>query len=158
MADIFSPSKRSMVMSHIRGRGNLTTELRLAKLLRRSGIKGWRRHAHLPGTPDFCFPKSHICVFVHGCFWHSCPHCGKRSKTRARYWNDKLRQNRARDIRVARKLRALGYRVITIWECRLRTTSNATTQIRKLARFLHFPPTMLPAGYKGWSGISPASR
>ncbi|NBX69851.1 MAG: very short patch repair endonuclease, partial [Proteobacteria bacterium] len=30
-------------MSRIRGRGNEKTEVRLARLLREAGIKGWRR-------------------------------------------------------------------------------------------------------------------
>ena len=45
MSDVFSKAKRSEVMSRIRSRGNKDTELALAKLLRRHGITGWRRHA-----------------------------------------------------------------------------------------------------------------
>ena len=45
MPDVFTKAKRSEVMSRIRGRGNKDTELALAKLLRRHGIKDWRRHA-----------------------------------------------------------------------------------------------------------------
>jgi hypothetical protein len=44
-ADVFSKKKRSEVMSRIRSRGNRDTELALAKLLRRHGITGWRRHS-----------------------------------------------------------------------------------------------------------------
>ncbi|HEX5398781.1 MAG TPA: very short patch repair endonuclease [Verrucomicrobiae bacterium] len=47
MADVFSIAKRSQVMSRIRSRGNKETELALAKLLRRHGIKGWRRHVQV---------------------------------------------------------------------------------------------------------------
>ncbi len=36
-------------MSRIRGRGNKDTELALAKLLKRHGIKGWRRHVEIRG-------------------------------------------------------------------------------------------------------------
>ena len=36
-------------MSRIRGRGNRDTELALAKLLRRHGITGWRRHVEIRG-------------------------------------------------------------------------------------------------------------
>jgi DNA mismatch endonuclease, patch repair protein len=45
MSDVFTKAKRSQVMSRIRSRGNKNTELVLARLLRASGIKGWRRHA-----------------------------------------------------------------------------------------------------------------
>ena len=44
MADVFSKSKRSEVMSQIRSRGNQATELALAKLFRRHKITGWRRN------------------------------------------------------------------------------------------------------------------
>ncbi len=43
MADVFSKAKRSEVMSRIRSRGNLDTELALAALLRAHQISGWRR-------------------------------------------------------------------------------------------------------------------
>ena len=65
--DVFSKKKRSDVMSRIRGKGNKDTEVALAKLLRANGIKGWRRHYHLEGKPDFAFPKNKLAVFVDGC-------------------------------------------------------------------------------------------
>ncbi|MCU0786231.1 MAG: very short patch repair endonuclease [Verrucomicrobia bacterium] len=52
MPDVFTKAKRSEVMSRIRSRGNRDTELALAKLLRRHGITGWRRHALLRVTSD----------------------------------------------------------------------------------------------------------
>jgi DNA mismatch endonuclease (patch repair protein) len=39
-----------------------------------------------------------------------------------RYWHEKVARNQRRDRRVARQLRQLGYRVITVWECNLRTS------------------------------------
>lgn len=47
MPDVFTPAKRSEVMSLIRSRGNAATELRLMALLRAEKITGWRRHASL---------------------------------------------------------------------------------------------------------------
>ena len=44
-------------MARGRGRGNKFTEEKLAHLFRQAGIKGWRRHLRLPGTPDFAFRK-----------------------------------------------------------------------------------------------------
>lgn len=44
MPDVFTKEKRSDVMSKIRGRGNKETELALMGIMRRHGIKGWRRH------------------------------------------------------------------------------------------------------------------
>lgn len=119
MADVFSKSKRSNVMSLIRSRGNKDTELRLAALLRRSGLKGWRRHARLPGTPDFVFHASRLAIFVDGCFWHGCPRCYRHPKQNRPYWNEKLIKNKRRDRRTSRRLKLSGWEVVRIWECRL---------------------------------------
>jgi len=41
-------------------------------------------------------------------------------KTRARYWEAKFVSNIARDRRVRRELRALGWKVLVVWECETR--------------------------------------
>ncbi len=83
MPDVFTPTKRSEVMTRIRSRGNRDTELALMRLLRRHGITGWRRHREircpqssprpLQVRPDFVFLRQRLAVFVDGCFWHGCP-------------------------------------------------------------------------------------
>src|SRR5438270_10289810 len=120
MKDFFSPKQRSQLMSRIRGRANVSTELKIAGILRAADIRGWRRHLPLPGRPDFTFPQQRVCVFVHGCFWHGCPRCYRKPKTNSSFWAKKVAVNRTRDARVARELRKAGYRTVTIWECALR--------------------------------------
>jgi DNA mismatch endonuclease, patch repair protein len=136
MRDFFSPKERSLLMSRIRGRANISTELKIAGILRSAGVKGWRRHLPLPGRPDFTFPKQRICIFVHGCFWHDCPRCRKRSSTRPKYWAEKIEVNRNRDQRVAQQLRQRGYKVIVVWECTIRR-KRPTLAISRLLRLLH---------------------
>jgi len=53
-------------MSRIRGKGNKSTEIKLLKLFRKHGIKGWRRHQPLTGKPDFVFSKEGLAIFVNG--------------------------------------------------------------------------------------------
>jgi DNA mismatch endonuclease (patch repair protein) len=109
--------ERSRTMSAIRGAGNKTTEVRFRLALVRAGIKGWRvRPRGLPNSPDFCFPRRKLAVFVDGCFWHGCPKCGHIPKTRTEYWRAKFKRNRQRDIQAARKLRAKGFDVLRYWE------------------------------------------
>ena len=60
-------------MARVRGRGNKSTEEKLARLFGRAGIKGWRRHQDVFGRPDFLFRRERLAVFVDGCFWHVCP-------------------------------------------------------------------------------------
>ena len=118
--------ERSRLMSRVRGRGNENTELRLARLLRLSGIKGWRRHLRLPGTPDFAFRVERLAVFVDGCFWHGCPKCYSAPRRNKGFWQRKVSGNRDRDVRVGRALRSRGWAVVRIWECALRNSPDAT--------------------------------
>ena len=149
MPDVFTREKRSEVMSRIRGHGNKETELALARLLRRHQITGWRRQAILsvdapasscPGLrlrvkADFVFRRSHMAVFVDGCFWHACPrHLTMPTSNRA-FWQRKLEANRARDRKVNRALRAAGWHVVRIWEHDLSYKSESRT-ISRLRRAL----------------------
>jgi DNA mismatch endonuclease (patch repair protein) len=116
MADVFTTAKRSAVMARIRGHGNKDTELALVKLLRQHRITGWRRHQKVFGKPDFLFRRNRLALFVDGCFWHGCPkHCKIPASNRP-FWEKKFAANIARDRRVSRELRNLGWRVMRIWE------------------------------------------
>lgn len=119
---------RRRIMSAIVGTGNRTTELRLASLLRRCRISGWRRHRPLPGRPDFSWSREKVAVFVDGCFWHGCPWCYKAPRNNKLFWREKLDSNQRRDRRVEKKLRDLGWRVLRIWECRV-TRPSTTAKI-----------------------------
>src|SRR5258708_38428012 len=96
---------RSKQMSLVRGTGNKSTERRFTRLLRQKNISGWRRHAALPGRPDFLFRREKLAIFLDGCFWHGCPKCNRRRpKSNAPFWARKLDQNRERDRRVGQEL------------------------------------------------------
>ena len=129
MPDIFTKAKRSAVMARIRGRGNKDTELALMKLFRRNRITGWRRNQKVFGKPDFLFRRNRLAVFVDGCFWHGCPkHCKIPAGNRA-FWEKKFVANKARDRRVNRELRKLGWRVIRIWEHDLKSPNRILSHI-----------------------------
>lgn len=161
MADVFSKSKRSDVMSRIRSRGNKNTELALVELFRRHKITGWRRQIKLRMAndewrtsqiagkirkskfeirnfavrPDFVFPKSKLAVFVDGCFWHGCPRHATQPKSNRAFWRNKIAGNQRRDRRVNRTLRRTGWQVIRIWECRLK--KNPPDCLRRIQRALN---------------------
>jgi len=133
--DVFTKEKRSEVMSLIRNKGNKQTELRLVKLLRERGIRGWRRGSKLPGHPDFVFSRARLAVFVDGCFWHGCPkHC-RIPKTQKKFWHEKIETNKKRDRKKTRELKKLGWRVMRIWQHSLRTALVERT-IARLLRML----------------------
>jgi DNA mismatch endonuclease (patch repair protein) len=107
MVDVFSVANRSEVMSRIRSRGSRATELGLARLFRRLGVTGWRRHFEFRISnsesrsfrvkPDFVFLKRRIALFVDGCFWHDCPRHMTKPAGNAAFWSKKLAANRLRD-------------------------------------------------------------
>ena len=126
-------ARTSETMSRIRAR-NTGPERRLRALLRAEGIGGYRLHyAKVPGRPDVAFVKHRVAVFMHGCFWHGCPHCRSGlPRTHRTFWQQKIERNRRRDQRKATALRRAGWSVITVRECRLKKAPAA--QIRKITR------------------------
>jgi DNA mismatch endonuclease (patch repair protein) len=116
----FGRLSRFELMSRIRSSGNLTTELRLARLLRRHGLTGWRRNSSLPGKPDFIWRAIKVAVFVDGCFWHG-HDCDRnlRPKRNADLWQKKIHSNQSRARKVSRILKRDGWTIIRIWECHL---------------------------------------
>ena len=47
------------------------------------------------------------------------------------YWYPKLRNNRCRDAANVQKLRRLGWRVLTIWECQLDSLEKLERRLRQ---------------------------
>lgn len=128
------PSERSALMRRVRTT-NTTPEVVVRKLLRGQGIRFSARPVKLPGSPDIVLPRKKAVVFVHGCFWHGCTRCDRgtrRPRTNPEFWNEKIRQNRRRDRRVAKELRNAGWRVFTVWECHTRASSVIKTRIARL--------------------------
>lgn len=135
--DSLSPAQRSERMSRVRGRGNRSTEQRVATALRAHRINGWRRHFSLPGRPDFFFPTARLAVFVHGCFWHGCMTCKRRMPVHNRgIWREKILGTRRRDRRVGRQLRARSIGALTIWEHELSDVVWLRRLKRQIARRL----------------------
>ncbi len=159
--DIWTVGKRSLVMARVRPRGNLSTEVSLARALRRHGVTGWRRHrpVRLKGRvmrPDFVFPDARLVVLVHGCFWHGCPIHGTRPKSRRSYWLPKLDANKARDRRNERALRKQGWKVVQIWEHSIK--HDVDRCIDRILRRLGKSAKVQTAGASHQRGLSPARQ
>ena len=120
MADNHSKEIRSMNMSHIRSTNSKPEEI-VRKYLFSQGFRYRKNVKKLPGCPDIVLPKYHTVIFVNGCFWHKhdCPRFVWPSSN-LDYWKPKILRNVERDQINTEKLRSLGWRVITIWECELK--------------------------------------
>jgi G:T-mismatch repair DNA endonuclease (very short patch repair protein) len=86
-------------------------------------------------NPDFVFRAHRLAVFVDGCFWHGCPLHATQPKQNAQFWREKIARNRARDRLVTRTLRAMGWRVLRIWQHEL-SRQNAPRLLARLRRAL----------------------
>lgn len=126
MTDVVSPTKRSQMMAGIRGK-NTAPELIVRQLLFASGYRFRLHRRDLPGAPDVVLPSRKVAIFVHGCFWHMHQGCryAKMPTTRPEFWQTKLETNVARDHRTITALRAMGWRVLCVWECATRGADAA---------------------------------
>lgn len=117
----FGGLSRSQLMAKVKSQRNASTELRMIELLKKYGLKGWRRNILLEGKPDFVWRKEKVALFVDGCFWHG-HNCGRNltPKKNAEYWRQKIDKNRERDNSVNKMLSKKGWIVVRVWECQLK--------------------------------------
>lgn len=118
--DRVSSEVRSKIMAAVRSHGNRSTEQRMERILRRLRLSGYRTQWSVTGKPDFAWPRLKVALFIDGCWWHGCPRCKRckqPSKSNAAFWTAKVNSNRKRDMRVSRRLRADGWKVLRVWEC-----------------------------------------
>lgn len=122
MTDVFTPEQRSAVMRRVKGR-DTGPELAVRRILRAAGIGYRLGGGGLPGKPDMVMKGRRTAVFVHGCFWHGhdCPRGARKPKANAAYWSAKIARNRDRDATARSALNATGWRVVTVWECGMKT-------------------------------------
>jgi DNA mismatch endonuclease, patch repair protein len=113
LTDIFTPEKRSWIMSRIRGK-NTKIELKMKKMLADTGYK-FEMHPEMYGNPDFAHKRKMIVIFCDGDFWHGYRY-GQKKKPAKKYWCDKIENNMQRDKRYSRKLRRDGWSVLRLWE------------------------------------------
>jgi len=124
---------RSANMRAIRSK-DMLPELAVRSLVHKLGYRFRIHRSDLPGKPDLVFPARRKVIFVHGCFWHS--HECKIAhvpKSNQGYWGPKLQRNRVRDSRNIDALKADGWKVHVVWECKAR---NEAGLVGQLIRFL----------------------
>jgi DNA mismatch endonuclease, patch repair protein len=137
--DIYSSQKRSQIMASVRSSGT-GPELIAKQWLWSRGFRYSRCPSALPGSPDIVLPRWCAVVFVHGCFWHG--HCCSRAKlprTNRGFWEQKTAVNKLRDRRVASRLRRMGWRCFTVWQCSL------IAGLERVERSLHHGRNAQPA-------------
>ena len=141
--DRLSSAQRHKNMAAIRGK-NTKPELIVRKGLWSRGFRFRLNYKRLPGHPDLVLRKYRTCIFVNGCFWHGhnvalpqqienlefrikSSDCCKIPKSNREFWVEKIRRNKERDREEQRKLAAMGWHCITVWECELKPSKREET-------------------------------
>lgn len=133
MADVMTPEQRSRCMAAIRGK-DTKPEMIVRKYLFSRGLRFRVQVRKLPGTPDIVLPKYKTVIFVNGCFWHGHEGCKyfRLPKSNVDFWKEKIERNVARDTRSETELKALGWLVIRVWECEIKTVAQRDENLKRL--------------------------
>lgn len=120
--DTVSKEQRSWNMRRIRSI-DTKPELIVRSFLFQNGFR-FRLHVKiLPGKPDIVLKKYKTVIEIRGCFWHRHKSCKKASTPQSRqdYWLPKFERNIKRDAETEQFLKSLGWTVIILWECQVKS-------------------------------------
>ena len=111
-----------------------TPEMEVRSFLHKHGVR-FRLHVkNLPGHPDIVLPKYKTVIEVRGCFWHRHPGCRNAStpSSNVDFWNEKFKRTIKRDQKNASCLKALGWRIIVVWECELKQRDRLSNLMKEI--------------------------
>lgn len=113
--DTTPETRKRMAKIHLK---NGKAETLLAKHLWHNGYRYRLNDKKLPGSPDIAILRYHIAVFVDGEFWHGENWEIRKAKLKRNreYWIEKIEENMARDKRVDKQLRDMGWIPLHFWE------------------------------------------
>ena len=125
--DVHSKEVRSYNMSRIKGKDTKPEET-VRKYLFSQGFRYRKNDKKLPGSPDIVLPKYKTVIFVNGCFWHGHEGCKYFvwPKNNAEFWHKKIRDNIFRDQWKVQAVYLLGWKVIVVWECKIKSDKEIT--------------------------------
>jgi DNA mismatch endonuclease (patch repair protein) len=134
--DPLSPEARSALMKRVRLRDTKPEQI-VRRMLHGLGLRftvNGPYNRSLPSRPDIVLPRWQTVILVHGCFWHRHRGCHLTStpSNRGEFWRGKFDANVKRDQVQRKKLRALGWRVVTIWECETRKPVSLERKLGKI--------------------------
>ena len=137
--DTRSPAQRTAIMKAVKTK-DTGPELLVRRILHREGYRFRLHRKDLPGRPDIVLPRFRLAIFVNGCFWHAhdCPK-GRAPKSKLDYWGPKREANVIRDAKAREALQALGWRVLVIWECEVKSKEFELSLLASLRNSIDFP-------------------
>jgi DNA mismatch endonuclease (patch repair protein) len=122
-------------MGRIRQSGT-APEMTIRRAVATLGLRYTVKNRDLPGSPDLANRSRRWAIFVHGCYWHRHEGCHKATTpgTNTEFWRNKFSRNVARDAAARSELKRRGYRVLTFWQCELRTSRGVSGRLAKLTQ------------------------
>ena len=117
-----TPEQRHHCMSHVKSK-NTKPEMLVRQFLFAHGFRFRIHVSNLPGKPDIVLRKYKTVIFVNGCFWHGHEGCKYYvlPKTNTEFWKEKIGKNKERDLKERMQLRNMGWHVVLLWECQLKS-------------------------------------
>jgi DNA mismatch endonuclease (patch repair protein) len=128
---------RSYNMSRIKA-VNTKPEMLVRRFLHAQGYRYTLHNKNLAGKPDIVLPKYKTIILVNGCFWHGHNNCKYYTvpKTNTHWWLHKINRNIGNDTKVIKALKQAGWKVLVVWECKLKSAKIENTLaalLKKLA-------------------------
>lgn len=131
MTDVLTPEQRRRNMAAIKGK-NTQPEMIVRRLVHGMGYRYRLHRKDLPGKPDLVFPGRRKVIEIYGCYWHmhNCRYGQVVPKTNAEFWQNKRLSNVARDTKNLALLEEKGWKVLVLWECQMKNTSELQERIK----------------------------
>jgi DNA mismatch endonuclease (patch repair protein) len=135
MVDMFSPEKRSEIMSSIRSKDTVA-EKYVFSYLRKHKIYYQKHYAKAPGKPDVALPRKKKAIFIDGDFWHGRDLEKTINRLPKVYWRDKILRNVERDKFTRKSLIDNGWKVLQVWEKDINRKRTREAEFEKIINFL----------------------
>lgn len=136
MADMYSPEKRSEIMSRIRSKETQAEKI-VFRYLRQRKIYFQKHYARAAGKPDVALPRKKKAVFIDSDFWHGRTYDKVlRNRPTGDYWVTKIARNMERDKHQREQLEAQGWVVLVIWEEDVKRKRTQLDVLERIANFL----------------------
>ena len=124
--DVLTTEQRKRNMQNIHNK-NTSIELLLRKALWHKGVRFRVNCKGIVGKPDIVIKKYKLVVFCDGDFWH-----GKDNRevgTNSKFWSEKIKRNKERDLEQTIALRDDGWIVLRFWGSDIKEDINTVTDI-----------------------------
>lgn len=118
--DILSKEKRSVLMSKIHSKETGLEKDFILNLKKATRKKFLTNVATLRGKPDIVFQRGRLCIFIDSDFWHGWQYPRWKHLLKNDFWREKIEKNRKRDLLTTQYLKRQGWKVLRIWEHKIR--------------------------------------